>query len=98
VKGDQETPLTERPRGSLESVPFTDLQRLDSRLRQMVSVDARRAVLLGRSKKVLIALLTAKRRKGGDSEDSIEQLVDDVHEEDKRQIAERVLGMVSFRD
>lgn len=62
----------------------------------MVSVDARRVVLLARSKKVLTALLVAKRRRAGDSEDAIRQLIDDVHPEEKRQIAERVLGMVSF--
>ena len=61
-------------------------------------MNARRAILLGRSKKVLTALLVAKCRRRGDSEDSVEQLIDGVHTEGKRQIAERVLGMVSFRD
>ena len=98
MEGDQEKPLTKRPRGSLESVPFIDLQRLDSKLRQVVSMNARHTLLLGRSKKLLTALLVAKCRKRGDSEDSIENLVDDIHMEDKRQIVERILGMVSFRD
>lgn len=61
-------------------------------------MSARRAILLRGSRKVVAALLVAKRRKGGDSEDSIGRLVDDIHTEDKRQIAERILRMVSFLD
>lgn len=95
-EADQETPLTERPRRSLEHVPLTELQRLDSRLRRAVSMDGRRAVLQGRSKRVLSALLVAKRRRGGDLEDSIQQLIEDISTEVKRQILERVLEMVSF--
>ena len=60
-------------------------------------MDARRAILQRGSKKVLIALLVTKRRRGGDSEEAIEQLVDDVHPEKKRQVVERVLEIVRFR-
>lgn len=74
------------------------MQRLDSKLRELISTDARRTVLLGRSKKIVAALLVAKRRRGGDSEDTIEQLAEDVLGEDKRQIVERILGMVKFSE
>ena len=59
-------------------------------------MDARRAILLRQSKKVLTALLVAKHQRGGDSKDTIERLIDDMHLEKKRQVADRVLAVVSF--
>lgn len=86
------------PRQPLESVPLLELQKLDKRVRQATSGEARRAILQGSRKNKLLALLAAKHRFSGKSEDVIQQLIDESIEKTKPQITEDLMKNVSICD
>ena len=82
------------PRQPLKSFPISELQKLDKRVRQATSEGARRAILQGNRRNKLLALLVARHRYHGGTEDEIEQLVEDFTLKNRNQIAEDILTAV----